>query len=196
MTNLESKITPKHYHLRLQPDPERLDFSAIVTLQAVAEQSVDVIELDALDLAVWSCRVRTDEKWSTCRFCVDPALEKIRLDLPEKTFGEIEIQIDYYGRINSQMAGFYHSTYRHSNGSEKIAVTQFQESDARRAIACMDHPLYKADFTIEMIVDRDMTAISNMPAASETQEPDGQKRVTFDTTPVMSTYLVFFGMGR
>lgn len=196
MTSPESKITPKHYHLRLQPDLKRLDFSAIVTLQAAAEQSVDVIELDALDLAVWSCRVRIDEKWSTCRFCVDPALEKIRIHLPEKTFGEIEIQIDYYGRINSQMAGFYHSTYRHSNGSEKIAVTQFQESDARRAIACMDHPLYKADFTIEMIVDREMTAISNMPPASENPEPGGRKRVIFETTPVMSTYLVFFGMGR
>ncbi|MBS0013875.1 MAG: M1 family metallopeptidase [Desulfobacterales bacterium] len=196
MTNLESKITPKHYHLRLEPDPDRLDFSATLTLQAVAQQSVDVIELDALDLAVWSCRVGKGENRTACPFCLDPAREKIRIDLPEKITGEIEIQIDYCGRINSQMAGFYHSTYRHSNGSEKIAVTQFQESDARRAFACMDHPLYKADFTIEMIVDREVTAISNMPAASENPEPGGRKRVIFETTPVMSTYLVFFGMGR
>ncbi|MFW6284665.1 MAG: hypothetical protein ACOC1H_04705 [Desulfosalsimonas sp.] len=179
MTSPESKITPKHYHLRLEPDMDRMDFSAMVTLRAVAEPSVDFIELDVLDLAVWSCRVRNGENWSACRFSIDPAREKIRIDLPEKTSGEIKIQIDYYGRINSQMAGFYHSTYRHCSGSETIAVTQFQESDARRAFACMDHPLYKAQFTIEMIVDRDMTAISNMPAASETQEPVGRKRVIF-----------------
>lgn len=196
MTSPESKITPKHYHLRLQPNLDRMDFSALVTLQAVAQQPVDVIELNTLHLAVWSCRVGKGENRTACPFCLDPAREKIRINLPEKITGEIEIQIDYYGRINSQMAGFYHSTYRHSNGSETIAVTQFQESDARRAFACMDHPFYKAGFTIEMIVDREMAAISNMPAASESPEPGGRKRVIFETTPVMSTYLVFFGMGR
>ena len=44
-----------------------------------------------------------------------------------------------------------------------MAVTQFEESHARMAFPCMDHPRFKATFDIEMVVDRDLTAISNGP---------------------------------
>jgi tricorn protease interacting factor F2/3 len=46
-----------------------------------------------------------------------------------------------------------------------------------------------------MIIDKNMTALANMPVKSESPEPGGKKRIIFEKTPVMSTYLVFFGFG-
>ncbi|NIN01304.1 MAG: hypothetical protein GTO24_25390, partial [candidate division Zixibacteria bacterium] len=76
-----------------------------------------------------------------------------------------------------------------------IAVTQFQENDARRAFPCFDQPVEKATFDIEMIVDQSLTAISNGPIAEERRLGDGKKLVKFHRTPKMSTYLLFFGVG-
>jgi hypothetical protein len=46
-----------------------------------------------------------------------------------------------------------------------------------------------------MDIDRDKVAISNGALKEETPLDDGKKRVTFEKTPKMSTYLVFFGVG-
>jgi hypothetical protein len=90
------------------------------------------------------------------------------------------------------MAGFYRSKYIHKGRARHIAVTQFQESDARRAFPCMDHPAYKATFDIELEVGRGMAAVSNTAVKTEKPLKGGKRRVIFETTPPMSTYLVFF----
>jgi len=104
--------------------------------------------------------------------------------------------IDYEGLINDKMAGFYRSKYDAYGKTKYIAVTQFQESDARRAFPCMDHPLKKAVFDIDMIVDENLTVISNTEIAAEEHRPDDKKRIRFEQTPKMSTYLLFFGVGE
>jgi tricorn protease interacting factor F2/3 len=110
--------------------------------------------------------------------------------------GAIRIRIRYEGQINDKMAGFYRSQYTHSDKTRYIAVTQFEESDARRAFPCMDHPAKKATFDVTLDIDRDLTAISNGAIAREVSLDGGKKRVTFERTPKMSTYLVFFGVGE
>jgi tricorn protease interacting factor F2/3 len=77
-----------------------------------------------------------------------------------------------------------------------MAVTQFEESDARRAFPCMDHPAKKATFDITIDIDGELVAISNCAVKEEELLNNGKKRITFEQTPKMSTYLVFFGVGR
>ena len=110
--------------------------------------------------------------------------------------GAIRIQMRYDGQINDKMAGFYRSQYTHLDNSEYIAVTQFEESDARRAFPCMDHPAQKATFDISMDIGSDRVAISNGAIKEETPLSNGKKHVTFEQTPKMSTYLVFLGVGE
>jgi aminopeptidase N len=74
-------------------------------------------------------------------------------------------------------------------------VTQFQESAARQAFPCLDHPRYKATVDLCMIVPQDAGVISNTPVAAEAPLANGLRRVSFETTPKMSTYLVFFAVG-
>ncbi|KAH9509723.1 hypothetical protein Btru_044338 [Bulinus truncatus] len=90
-------------------------------------------------------------------------------------------------------------------GSHYLATSQLQPTDARRAFPCFDEPDLKATFNIsityqrgepclffsvDVFKTRGYTALSNMPAKS-TKVIDSQWQVTqFDTTPIMSTYLV------
>jgi tricorn protease interacting factor F2/3 len=94
------------------------------------------------------------------------------------------------------MAGFYRSKYTYQGETKFIAVTQFEESDARRAFPCMDHPAKKATFDIKIDIDPKLTAISNGAVKKEDRLDNGKKRITFEQTPKMSTYLVFFGVGE
>lgn len=65
-----------------------------------------------------------------------------------------------------------------------------------------DEPALKATFASTLIIPSELTALSNMPVKSEKPYADGSKkgkgaagddlkRVEFETTPIMSTYVPF-----
>merc|ERR1711931_496617 len=95
--------------------------------------------------------------------------------------------------------GFYRSNYKTPDGEERVlACTQFEATDARRAFPCWDEPALKASFDLTLVVPKDRIALSNMPVKSETglSSDDAWKVVSFDRTPVMSTYLLAFIVGE
>ena len=189
-------VHPIRYSLRLEPDLVHFRFSGQVDIEFQSLQPVEQVVLNVLELAVWSCKLQIDDKTIPCTFQINPEKEELKIDLPETMSGTFFLTIDYQGWINDKMAGFYRSTFETNGQKRYIAVTQFQESDARRAFPCMDHPSQKAVFDIKMIVDDDLVALSNGPAVEEKPLTGGKKQVRFQTTPPMSTYLLFFGVGE
>lgn len=108
-----------------------------------------------------------------------------------------QLKLAFTGTLNDNMAGFYRSSYKASNGETKyIASTQMEPTDARRAFPCFDEPALKAKFTVNLIADKSMTCLGNMDVASEEDLDNGRKVVKFNTSPVMSTYLVAFIVGH
>lgn len=188
-------VHPIRYTLRIEPDLVRFCFFGKVEIEIEPRRPVNHVFLNILELAVWSCALKTNDKNILCSFRVDPKKESLKVDLPGTMNGVFHLIVEYQGWINEKMAGFYRSTFKDNDKIRFIAVTQFQESDARRAFPCMDHPAEKADFDVEMIVDADLTALSNTPVASEEALSGNKKRVRFKRTPPMSTYLLFFGVG-
>ena len=67
--------------------------------------------------------------------------------------------------------------------------TQFQSCDARRAFPCFDEPNIKATFDVEIEIPNDQTALSNMPEKGARPGKGGRKIVSFEKTPLMSTYV-------
>ena len=189
------KISPRRYKLHLEPDLNTFRFDGKVEIEFDAHNACDAIVLDMVDLAIWDCRMVSGDQTTACPFEVNPQKEELRILLPEALSGKIHIKISYRGIINDGMAGFYRSAYRYNDQTRYIGVTQFQESDARRALPCMDHPLHKAIFDIAMVIEPGLKAISNTAVAEKETLPDGRIRVVFEPTPIMSTYLVFFGVG-
>ena len=189
-------VSPIDYHIKIEPDLTNFTFKG--TLQATfrASAPVDTISLNTLELSLHQCRVLHQGKHRECK--IEPIAEEqiSQIQLPQPCGGEFRLQIEYSGEINDKMAGFYRSHYPANNGRGTLTLTQFQESDARRAFPCVDHPAQKAVFHIELIVDENLTAISNTALTKEEALDQGKKRVCFKATPKMSTYLVFFAVGK
>lgn len=97
------------------------------------------------------------------------------------------------------MAGFYRSKYMpvfppaasvpKVNEHHYMFSTQFESCDARRAFPCFDEPNLKATFDFEIEIPDDQVALSNMPEKEVKKSKNGRKVVSFDRTPVMSTYV-------
>lgn len=73
--------------------------------------------------------------------------------------------------------------------------TQFESCDARRAFPCFDEPRLKATFEVSIEIPEDQVALSNMPERSSESTKEGWKTVSFEPTPVMSTYLLAWAFG-
>ena len=115
------------------------------------------------------------------------------------------LSIRYAGTMNNSMAGFYRSKYKPivtpaqsvpMDGEHHVMFsTQFESSDARRALPCFDEPNLKATFDVSIEIPKDQTALSNMPEKEVKQGKAGLKTVVFERTPVMSTYLLAWAFG-
>jgi aminopeptidase N len=189
-------INPVSYRIHLKPDLGKFNFEGKCEIVCEASEAVSELDLNILEIAVWGCRVWEADEPVKCAFKVVPDKEEVRIFLPGPMSGTIKLEIDYQGLINDQMAGFYRSKYVHQGKTRYIAVTQFEESDARRAFPCLDHPACKAVFDIVLDIDKNLTAIANTAIKDEEAIDDEKKRVSFEQTPKMSTYLVFFGVGE
>jgi puromycin-sensitive aminopeptidase len=189
---MTEKIGPLHYDLEIKSDLDRFQFQGTSTIRLMAEQPVEQVDLHILELAIWQCLLKEGDTWQPCSFRVEPQAETLSIYLPRSLRGAFDLRIIYDGRINDQMAGFYRSGYTRDDLQKHIAVTQFQESSARQAFPCMDHPRHKATFDIAMTVPEHLQVIANTQAVEEQALTGGLKRVRFEKTPRMSTYLVFF----
>ena len=188
-------FNPVNYKIALTPDLVNFKFSGTVEISGEVTSPLDEIKLNILELTIWKCGLQQEDTSVACSFYTDPDREELHIKLPRTMSGPVVLDIKYEGTINNKMAGFYRSGYQRNGQTHYIAVTQFQESDARRAFPCLDHPLKKATFDIEMIIDDRMSAISNETVREEEALDKGKKRVIFRQTPKMSTYLLFFGVG-
>jgi len=193
---MEPSLIAHSYKIHLEPD--LVEFSFKGELEAVfnAQAPVSEICLNILELAIWHCKLLEKGRVTDCPFEIDPEKETLCIRLPAPTEGDIHLGIGYQGRINDRMAGFYRSSYSRRGKERYMAVTQFEESDARRAFPCLDHPSQKAKFDIEIDIEPHLTVLANTPAASERLLSNGKKRIAFARTPKMSTYLVFWGAGE
>jgi aminopeptidase 2 len=108
-----------------------------------------------------------------------------------------KLDIRFVGELNDKMAGFYRSSFTRKDGTKGIlATTQMEPTDARRAFPCFDEPALKAKFTVTLIADKKLTCLSNMDVASESDVNETKKAVKFNTSPLMSTYLLAFIVGE
>jgi aminopeptidase N len=189
-------LFPIHYDLCLFPDLTLFTFSGQVELQIFAAKAMQTVTLHALELTIEQCLVKQGGDYVSCPFSMDSQKETISIQLPQEMKDDIWIRIDFEGSINDKMEGFYQSSYTYNGNKEPLAVTQFEESAARMAFPCFDHPAYKATFDVTLVVEDEYIAVSNGAVLNESHEDNGKKRVRFETTPKMSTYLLFFGVGK
>ncbi|MET0331430.1 MAG: M1 family aminopeptidase [Dyella sp.] len=199
-TQLPRGITPSHYDVALVPHAQSLSFDGTVTATIAVAKPTRSITLNALDLSFSSVSL-TDAtgklSFAAPKVSVDAATQTATFTFAQPIpAGSYRLAMSYTGKIGTQAVGIFALDYDSKGGKQRALYTQFENSDARRMIPSWDEPAYKASFTLEVTVPSDEMAVNNMPVASRTDLGNGLSRVRFETTPNMSTYLLFFGLGK
>ncbi|KID67876.1 Aminopeptidase 2 [Metarhizium brunneum] len=204
---LPSNVIPRHYHVTLEPDFDKLTFDGTVVIDLDVAQESSSVSLNTLELDVHSSKLSADgqtvDHAPKVSFHEPTQVTKFDFDGHVLRKGsQAQLEIKFTGQLNDKMAGFYRSTYKRDDGSEGIlACTQMEATDCRRAFPCFDEPALKAKFTVTLIADKNLTCLSNMDVAKEeqvqsTMSGTTKKAVHFNTSPLMSTYLVAFIVGE
>src|SRR5215470_9070941 len=197
---LPTTVVPERYEIRLTPDLSAATFAGEEKISIQVHEPVRRIVLNAAELDVQAVSATNGAGMQAKgTVSLDSDNEQATLNFPEIiTTGRWELQIKFSGILNDKLHGFYRSTYKDIDDKEKpLASTQFESTDARRAFPCWDEPAIKAVFQVTLVVDKDLTAISNARVARETLLPEsGKKEVVFADTIKMSTYLVAFIVGE
>ncbi|MHA2174385.1 MAG: M1 family metallopeptidase [Candidatus Hodarchaeales archaeon] len=189
------EIGPIHYNIHLEPNLKDFRFEGKTKLNVTYSENVEQVVLNSHELAIWKCQVQNEEQFVDCSFRVNPADQELIIDLPEAR-NNILLHFEFTGLINDQLVGFYRSKFEENGQTKYIAVTQFEEEHARQVFPCFDHPSKKATFDIEFLIDQEYSGIANTQIQKEEVLENGKKLIQFEKTPKMSSYLLFFGVGK
>lgn len=195
---LPNHVIPKRYLITLFPNLNEFIFSGEEEIVVDLLKPTKKIILHAAELDIDSSEILTGTKRIKAQnISYDDKAETATI-LFEKIIsrGEGRLKLNFTGILNDKMRGFYRSKYRHEGKEHHMAVTQFESTDARRAIPSFDEPAKKAIFDIKLIIPEDHTAISNTLETDIAIHSPGYKIVTFGPTPKMSTYLLAFIVGK
>ena len=195
---LPRHVIPSRYDLRLEPDLTNASFSGRALIALLVTQPTSEIVLNAAELDVTSVALLGDQgDQREAKIELDEPLERCRLRLDRPIApGAWQLTLAFAGKLNDKLRGFYRSTYKGADGPPHLlAATQFEATDARRAFPCWDEPDWKAVFAATLVIEPDLTAVSNTRVVGETVER-GKKIVQFADSIKMSTYLVAFVVGN
>ncbi len=215
---LPDGVAPLRYDVVIFPHLETRSFEGAEAIDLVVQTPTSSITLNTKKVAI-HCAIVIDNTGTAIIGAVKSDDER---ELTEITFagtlapGAWKLYLRFSGSINDNLKGIYRSTWKDAQGEHELVATQFCATDARRAFPCFDEPEKKATFKLSLIVDHDQTALSNCRQLVEERIKDGgdvkiyhgvglstsfgplfrKKRVEFEETMVMSSYLPAFVVGK
>ena len=189
-------VIPINYELMFEPLFHNFKFNGEEVITLNLSKPTNSIKIDAAELSIKESHIIQGGKIISSESSLNEKDEKLTIKLAKKIKGKAKLSIKFTGTLNDRLLGFYKSQYKDKKGKTKyLATTQFEAADARRAFPCWDEPAVKATFDVSLLVDKHLDAISNMPVISK--KKTGTKILhKFGRTPIMSTYLLYLGVGE
>lgn len=153
----------RHYDLVLtELDFTNWTYNGSVTVTGNITEPTKAIALNALELTLHSAKVDVDAGKSSTTHNASDFLYDVKAQRATAIFAhelplsEITLTIQFSGKLNHDMAGFYRSQYKPAAPAvpsvprdaefHYMLSTQFESTDARRAFPCLDEPNLKATF--------------------------------------------------
>ncbi|MEK7561186.1 MAG: M1 family metallopeptidase [Patescibacteria group bacterium] len=191
---LPRNVEPLEYHLCLTPNLENFTFHGHEGVEVNVTVPTSEITLHALDLTVKNISVY--QPGIALFFPQDPLVydteyQTVTIPLGRTLSpGSACLYLEFTGEINDKLCGLYRTSYKVGGEKRWGCSTQFESTDARRMFPCWDEPDQKAKFNLTLLVPKDKVALSNMPITSEFHLETNLKRLRYQITPPMSTYLL------
>jgi aminopeptidase N len=187
---LIKQFVPNTYQLSISLDRLDRTFSGIVVIRGISQTDNDSIVLNSKDLSIESAVV--DGKAAEITFGEN---ETLIITHPDIFKGQHIVVVSFNGKITDTMNGIYPCYYEHDGVKKELLATQFESHFARRVFPCIDEPEAKATFDVTLTTETKVTVLGNMPIKTQTVE-DNKLVTTFETTPIMSSYLLAWVVGE
>jgi aminopeptidase N len=190
---LPTDVVPVTYDISVRPNAQALTFAGSETVTVDVRRATRTITLNAAELDIGGATF----DGRPAQVSLNKEAQRVTLTLPAAaTVGRHELKMQWTGKINRSASGLFAIDYTKADGSPvRMLATQFEAPDARRFAPMWDEPAFKAKFRLTAEAPAGQLAFSNMPATGVTQIAGGKQRYTFGETPVMSSYLLFLGIG-
>ncbi|XP_050293871.1 aminopeptidase N-like isoform X2 [Anthonomus grandis grandis] len=200
---LPRSIKPLKYTIQIYPDFQNstTEGRESIVLQPIEDTNTIIFHADEIDIDKDSVKVvkapnSTAEVPVTHQHYMEGERYKIVLGDQLVKGNDYVLSLNFKGKLNDQLQGFYRCQYPDTMGEIRYAAsTQFSPTDARKAFPCFDDPSFKAKFKIRLARPANMTSLSNMPLESTEVVQSVNGTWFWDSyaeTPEMSTYLVAF----
>src|SRR5277367_2319240 len=188
---LPATLKPLAQRVELTLVPSAASFQGTSELDVELASATDVLWLNAKELVVQRATARVGDTESVAQVSLSP--ERVALRFPRPLGpGRATLHFEFTGVVSkTDDSGVFHQ----QEGGDWYAMTQFEETDARRAFPCVDEPSAKIPWEITLRVPKELVAVSNTPIASTEALGDGMKRVRFARTKPLPSYLVAFAVG-
>ncbi len=189
---LPEHVAPTAYDLEIELDPSHNAFRGRVEIALDVKQPISSLWLNGVDLVLEEAFLTVGDRRIELVDLESPkGAEVIGFDLGETIgAGPARLTIGYGGAVRQRTGVF-----RQAVGADWYAYTDFEATDARRAFPCFDDPRHKVPWAITLVVKQELEAFANTPVAEVTNLDDGTKRVRFEPTRPMPSYLVAFAAG-
>ncbi|KAL8872482.1 MAG: hypothetical protein Q9174_001896 [Haloplaca sp. 1 TL-2023] len=208
---LSTDVKPINYDIALY-DLElggSFGYKGIVKVELHVKKPSKHITINAFELKIQEAKIspQDGESQTASEISYDENSQRASCSFPQeiRPSESAVLEITFAGTMNNKMAGFYRSKYKPigepaksvptDGDSHCMFSTQFESCDARRAFPCFDEPNLKATFDLSIEIPDDLVALSNMPEKETVNGKEGLKIVSFERSPVMSTYLLAWAFG-
>ncbi|KAL6443893.1 hypothetical protein ACFW04_001724 [Cataglyphis niger] len=197
---LPDNVAPVHYNIKLIPyiEENNFTFDGESSINITIHRTTQNLSLHALELTIDEAATSLLDNdrivYMPATYNYDNITQILVLHFNDELLpGNYTLKMRYVGILNNDLGGFFRISYINEEGNKVwLAASHFEATLARRAFPCWDEPALKATFDISIKHHRNYTALSNMPIREQSDDEDGTVWTHFDTTPIMSTYLVAF----
>ncbi|WP_444926144.1 M1 family aminopeptidase [Microbulbifer sp. TRSA002] len=190
---LPEGTTPLDYQLELVLDPRKDTFTGKVDIDIQLAEGARHIWLHGKNLNVGEIYAQLDDGRqipAEYREVLDSGVAAV--EFAEKIdAGTFKLHIDYSAAFDRNLAGLF----KVEEQGDAYALAKSESIQARKYLPGFDEPGLKAPFTVSLTIPEGYAAISNGPELKREAAGDGMEKVTFATTPPMSTYLLSLSVG-
>lgn len=189
---LGDDVQPVRYRLDLTVIPQQDTFTGKIEIDLDVRKPTDVVWLNARDLTIDTAQLTTGGRTQTAKVQTSAGQFVSFTAGSAVPAGPARLRIEYHGDFNKIGSD---GLFKEQDAGTWYVYTQFESIDARRAFPCFDEPSFKTPWQLTLHVNKSDAAVSNTPIQSETDEPDGRKKVVFAETKPLPSYLVALGVG-